>query len=150
MIWADAKRGVYQTPDGNQNKPTYNKTYAKYKANYMQRFTSSASGKKGQKIKSYYSTSVSNNDTNVVNMSLTERTFKYFIQNGVKFFDSISVTLGYNPVDSKKIIGNAEKYNRQIVGLNNENKAWVKKQILEQFNENIRKELKDITINVRF
>lgn len=174
-IRADAKTGKMQTPDGNSNKPNYNSTYAKYKANDMRRFyKDTKKGRKsafkeesvmwlsgafnrtgfhkemtatGQRLKSLKGQSVTSKNTSFVDMTLTGKMFRGL---HVVKADNISVTLGYRSEDRMKVIGNRDKYNRDVANLNADNRAKVKQAILEQFNENIRKELKDITINVRF
>jgi len=128
-----------QTPDGNSNKSYYSQSYAKNKANDMR-------GSDGKRIKAY-ATSISSRQTSFVDMTLTGRMFRGL---HVVKADNISVTLGYRSEDRMKVIGNRDKHNRDVANLNADNRAKVKQAILEQFNENIRKELKDITINVRF
>lgn len=171
-IRADAKDGLMQ----NDTSHTYrSEQYKKYKRNDMRRYTkgegkvfSDAEGyffgktyfnnkkaktKKGtnhttgDRLEGYKGVSLASNQTSFVDMTLTGRMFRGL---HVVKADNISVTLGYRSEDRMKVIGNRDKYNRDVANLNADNRAKVKQAILEQFNENIRKELKDITINVRF
>jgi len=131
--------------------------YKKYKANYMNRFTTK-SGKKrkivsqtteftkygtmgrynqtkgGNKIASVKGQSVVSNRTSSVDMKLTGRTIRGLHVAGTT---EDSVTMSYSPKDTDKIVGNEEKYNRVIAGLNekNTNKA------LEEYSKEIDKNL---------
>lgn len=128
--------GIFQ----NDSKDSYRSPqYRKYKANNMRRFTD------GKRLKTSYATSISSNETSFVNMTLTGQLFRGL---KVREINKFGVTVGYDPKDAGKIIGN-EKYGRQIVGLRKENIAKVKEELLQGLSEEIKKELKDININIQ-
>lgn len=141
-IREDAKSGKMQTTDGNSRKPYYSRQYAKYKANDMRKLD-------GKRLSSGYATSITSNQTSYVDMTLTGRMFRglHVVPGSAT---STGVTLGYRSEDAGKVIGNRDKYGRDVANLNKENREKVKQMIVQQFDENIRKTLKDITINVRF
>ena len=137
-IRRDARRGVYQTPSGASTKPSYNRQYAKYKSNYMQRFSD------GKKLKRYTATST-NPDTKYVNLELTGDLF-----NGLKVRDhnDKGVEIGYDSGDRKKIEGN-RVYGREVVGLNDANIKKVKEMLVKAMGDNLKQEMKDININIQ-
>lgn len=100
----------------------------------------------GAKLKSVKGQSVVSNRTSSVDMKLTGRTIRGLHVAGTT---EDSVTMSYSPKDTDKIVGNEEKYNRVIAGLNekNINKA------LEEYSKEIDKNLlawakKDIKIYI--
>ncbi len=174
LIREDASKGIFQTPGGSCTKSSYNRDYAKYKANAMRRFTKAgvktylgsgfgASGIKymgvkklkvyahtmkgqyriggydsthGKKIKAYEGVSVKETNTSVVNMRVTGHTL-----DGLKIRGNPTdkgVIIGYDTKDVKKIIGNKEKYNRDLVGLNTKNRELVKDYLIEHLDANVR------------
>ena len=130
-ITEDADNGILQ----NGTFHYVSEQYKKYKANYMNKF---GTGKKnagaGKKLKSVKGQSVVSNRTSSVDMKLTGRTLK-----GLKPIATTgdSVTMAFNPIDSDKIIGNEEKYNRVIAGLSEKNT----KKALDMFSSEIDKNL---------
>lgn len=147
QIPKDAQKGIFQTPTGASNKPNYNRKYAKYKANYMERFTDTKNGKRGQKIKKYYGTSVKSNQTSRVDMTVTGDLFERlhvqdYLPNGVIIaYRSSKETIA-------KILG-ANYYERRVVGLNDKNINMVKDELVKGLSEELKKELKDININIK-
>jgi len=162
-IIEDARNGIFQTESGKSNKDYYNKQYAKYKMNAFRRFRSKYKGrtiiasklKKSAKggyenantnLKALRGKTVRNTNTDVVNMELTGETFDGF---SVKHSDEVSVTVGFLTKDSKKIIGNEEKYNRKLTGLNPANIELIKNAIVQELEKNLEKVFnEDIVIRV--
>jgi len=99
--------------------------YVKYKANDMKKLD-------GKRLKAYYARGIDSNETSFVNMILTGRLMK-----GLKprKWDNYSVTMGYESVDAGKILG-GQKYNREVMGLNTENRDLVKQEIIKEFDRN--------------
>lgn len=133
-IWEDMRNGEVQEMTG---KNYYSPQYAKYKANYMNRFTT-MNGKirhhqVGTKLKSLSGQSVVSSWTASVNMLLTSQTIK-----GLKWKSSndSSMVIGYETKDADKILGN-EALGRDIRTLNNTNKDKALKQIEDEFTKNI-------------
>lgn len=109
-------------------KAFYNRTYAKYKQNYMNRFTD------GKKLKAYSGRSVRSNNTKSVNMYLTGQTIDGFSYKGS---NNHSMTVGYQDKDADKIIGN-EALGRFITTLSEENQTKTLKVIEDEFEKNIK------------
>jgi hypothetical protein len=168
-IREDAIDGVFQ----NGRSDTYrSEQYKKYKRNDMRRYTtgegqtfSDKSGyffgttffrnekanlRKGQQIttgkrlKAYQGVSITSRETSFVNMILTGQLFRGL---KVKSYDETGVTIGYDSKDAMKIVGN-RAYGREVVGLNDDNIKKVKEELIKGIDENLRKEMKDIKINV--
>lgn len=179
-IREDAKKGIFQTPNGQSSKPTYNETYAKYKANDMRRFTTGEATKTytdkkgnerglffdnkktktaiqrktdstfgtGKRLKSYYGQSIESRQTGFVDMTLTGQTLKGL---HVKSSDENSVTLAYNSKDAGKIIGNQEKYDRALVGMNDKNIEKARQEVISEMRKKIDSIFPgDIKINIKF
>lgn len=136
-IGEDARKGIFQN---NTSGYKYSEQYAKYKANNMRRFTDN------KRLKNYYATSISSTDTSKVNMTLTGQTLKGL---KVRTIENNGVTLGYEPADAKKIIGN-RVHGYDIVGLNSANIDKVKDELVKGFSEEFKKLMKDkIVIEVK-
>jgi hypothetical protein len=168
LIQNDMAEGIFQTPGGSSNKPTYNPQYAKYKANEMRRFgrtkiktnsgieykgrVKAGTNKKtgattGQRLKGYYGQPIESTNTSFVDMTVTGRLKKSL---RVRSRTSNSVTSGYDPENSMKILGNQEKYGRIIVGLNDKNIELVKNRILMILKRKLQDLPKQINVNIKF
>jgi len=165
MIREDAINGIMQ--DGQSNIPLISEQYKRYKANWMNRFTtgaptmSSIKGKKdlyfknpknrtnvGPKISPYNGVSIESNDVSKVTMRLTGQTLRGLKNNINPHQDNLGVTISYNQNDAGKIFGNQDR-GRDIVGLRKENQDEIFNQILKVVDENIKNEFeKDFTINI--
>lgn len=122
----DAKIGLMQ--DNKQKLPYHSKQYMRYKANGMKRFTD------GKRLKSYVGLPIVSKQTSFVDMTLTGRMWKGLF---VKKADKFSVTMSFDPADKGKIIGN-RKYGREVVGINDKNKALVENRIRKKLSKNMR------------
>ena len=91
--------------------------------------TSSGSG---QRLKAYYGRSIASREIGFVNMILTGDLMKGLKP---KKWDNYSVTMGFNSVDAGKILG-GQKYDREVMGLNTENRDLVKQEIIKEFDRN--------------
>lgn len=136
-IREDARSGKFQN---NGSGYRYSKQYAKYKENDMRRFTD------GKRLKSHYASSISSHQTNYVDMILTGQTLRGL---KVRSVENDGVTLGYEPADTKKIIGNRAR-GYDIVGLSQENIAKVKEELSKGLSDELKKVMKDkIVIEVK-
>ena len=131
----DMQKGFVQLLTGKTN---YNPTYAKYKANYMNRFTTRTyktgeKTNKGTKLKAYSGMSIKSN-SQTPNMYLTGRTI-----NGLEYKNSTDsfMTIGYQEKDADKIIGN-EALGRFITTLNESNQTKALKSMENEFAKNIK------------
>ena len=134
MIRDDMISGEVQSY-GSQKRNTsggaqhYNKQYAKYKANYMNRFTD------GRKLKSVGGKSVASNKTTQVNLMLTGQTIRGLHLDTV--LDN-GVILSYQPEDGYKLSYN-EDMGRSITTLNEKNKKKVLDLYSKELDKSIRK-----------
>lgn len=134
-IYKDAQQGIFQ----NGQSDTYRSAqYKKYKANDMRRFTDN------KRLKSMYAASISSHETSFVNMILTGQMFRGL---KVKKVMPDGVEVGYEPKDAKKIEGN-KKYGREVLGLRDENIQKVKAELINSLDDELKKEMKDITIDI--
>lgn len=134
----DSKKGLFQ--NNAQHLAYRSRQYKKYKANDMRRFTD------GKRLQAYRGQSIESNKTQFVDMTLTGK-----LKKGLRprSWTKYSVTMGYNPEDAKKILGN-KKYNRDVVGLNDKNKRLVKVELIKEFKKRqIEVIPKNITINIK-
>ena len=157
-VRSDFEAGLFQ--NNMQGDHYRSRQYMKYKANDMRRFTvgegqtfsdkegyffgethfrskkAGYSKKKqmgtGKRLKAYYGRTIASRETGFVNMILTGRLMK-----GLKprKWDNYSVTMGYESVDAGKILG-GQKYSREVMGLNTENRDLVKQEIIKEFDRN--------------
>lgn len=159
-IKEDMRNGECQLYTGNVGYKS--RSYMKYKANYMKRFTNRVSSNIagsskgfrrvditaknikyfqknkpaiGQNLKAYAGRSIKSNWTASVNMMLTGDTIE-----GLEYeaFTPKSLTMRYKDKDAYKIIGN-EQLGRFITTLNEKNQARVIKKLEQQLDKNIRK-----------
>lgn len=127
-IFDDMVRGTAQVYK-NARARVYSPDYAKYKANFMRRFTD------GRKLMKYAGVPVINNDTRQVNMLLTGRTIKRLKLTKI---DDKGIEMEYHPDDYNKIIGN-EQLGRSIRELSPKNKKWAKEQISNEIGISIKR-----------
>lgn len=130
-ILQDMMRGKLQLLTG---KGFYNKQYAKYKQNFMNRFTNRGGKTAGTKLNSYAGQSVRSNKVGSVNMYLTGQTIDGF---SYKSSNNHSMTVGYQDKDADKIIGN-EALGRFITTLSPENQDKTLKVMEDEFEKNIK------------
>jgi len=155
-IRLDASEGKFQN---DRSGFRYSPQYAKYKANGMRRVTFTNRGRsvKGSRLKKANGRftqgnkrtggtrgSISSTNVAFVNMELTGQTLR-----GLRYRESTqnSVTIGYNPNDGMKILGNKNKHGYDILGLSTENQALTRDMISDEIKENI-KGLKDINLTL--
>lgn len=146
-IRADAEKGKFQTPTGKSIKDFYNKAYAKYKANRMERFTTTKNGKKGQKINAYYGRSTTGTQTSKVDMRVTGDLLDSL---KVKDSNNTSVKVGFEGTkDNIGKLRGALEYQRLLVGLNDDNINKVKGLIISEFEKNKKALPKVINIKIK-
>lgn len=136
-IREDFAQGLFQ--NNKQHLAYRSKQYIKYKLNDMRRFTD------GKRLKSHYGDPIASRQTTYVDMTLTGK-----LKKGLRPRSSTSnsVTMGYDPADAPKILGN-KKYGRDVVGLNDKNKRLVKVALIKEFKKNqIEVIPKNININI--
>lgn len=167
----DALKGIMQ--NNGHDYHYRSKEYMKYKANNMRRFTKgegktfsdkegfffgktffdnkkAKTGKKtgfttGDRLKAYKGISIESTDVSKVNMTLTGRTINSLHP---KTSDDVSVTMAFAPAYGGIVLGNKQR-GYDITGLNNENLKKVRNLILQQLDNNAKKELgKKIVINI--
>jgi hypothetical protein len=136
-IREDASKGHFQNDTSDHYRSL---SYKNYKKNDMRK-------KDGKRLNKYYATSITSNETSFVNLTLTGALLK-----GLKVItqNAYSVTLGW--ISSRETIGKllgAERYKRELRGLNEKNIIKAKELLAKQFNENVSK-LSNININIRF
>lgn len=151
-IITDARAGIFQ--NGRGLKSYISETYKKYKANNMRRFTKGGKlkeidpsqdypgkrlygtkqdAKKGKRIAGLAGVPIKSTNTDYVDMTLTGKLLEGLHAESV---DDSGVTMSYNEVDRGKIEGN-RKYDREIVGLNEENIEKLRNDIIEQYSKNM-------------
>lgn len=167
----DALKGIMQ--NNGHNYHYRSKEYMRYKANSMRRFTKgegktfsdkegfffgktffdnkkAKTSKKtgfttGDRLKAYKGISIESTDVSKVNMTLTGRTINSLHP---KTSDDVSVTMAFAPAYGGIVLGNKQR-GYDVTGLNNENLKKVRNLILQQLDNNAKKELgKKIVINI--
>ena len=170
-VKADALDGVMQNEVYNYRYKS--KDYIRYKANQMRRFTKGEGktfsdkegyffgktyfqnkkaklSKKtgfttGDRLKAYKGISIESTDVSKVNMTLTGRTINSLHP---KTSDDVSVTMAFAPAYGGIVLGNKQR-GYDVTGLNNRNKTKVRELILQQLDDNAKKEIKGkIVINI--
>jgi hypothetical protein len=103
----------------------------------------------GQRLKAYKGVSISNRDVSKVNMELTGQMFRGLRVVGV---DNNGVDCAYQSTKENigKIVGNQQKYNRRVVGLNDKNIEKARQLLIAEYKQKINENVENITINVRF
>lgn len=167
----DALKGLMQ--NNGHDYHYRSKEYMRYKANNMRRFTKgegktfsdkegfffgktffnnkkAKTSKKtgfttGDRLKAYKGISIESTDISKVNMTLTGRTINSLHP---KTSDDVSVTMAFSPAYGGIVLGNKQR-GYDVTGLNNENLKKVRNLILQQLDNNAKKELgKKIVINI--
>jgi hypothetical protein len=162
-VQKDARAGIMQD---NTQGHQYSTEYAKRKATGMYR-TTTGEGKtfsdkegyffgkthfqnkkakgQGERLKGYWKALPTSRDVSKVTMELTGLTL-----NGLHPKDEteISVTMAFPPASTKLLLGNKAR-GYDIIGLNTKNRDRVKAKIIQQLDENLRKQIgKKIVINI--
>ena len=130
LIKNDALRGKSQSPNGSSLGNYRSRSYKKYKANLMRRFTDTKTGKKGDYIKGYGAESgnvAKNSNTAFVDETNTGAMFRDMFFENAK---DNEVTVSYASKDAGKVLG-AEALDRIIVGLNDANQEIIKDMIAD-------------------
>jgi len=160
LIRFDAGQGVFQQDKGIQHKKDYSTDYARLKE---RRFTYAtkkrfkmneggmeyagmgkervriSDGKKGQRMAAYKGIAIASTNTSFVDMTVTGQTLRGL---KIRAVDENSVTLGYEPKDAMKILGNARPpYNRVLVGLNDKNHNKIANLIFDIISERLIRDL---------
>lgn len=143
-IRADAKVGVFQTDEAW--KKTYSKQYAQLKRNRMK--PPLKNGKPGKTLKTYEGVSITSDNTSFVDMTLTGQTLRDL---KIKKADDKGVTVGFEPRDIWKIVGNQKPgLNRRLVGLNQKNQDELQTKISKYIETNIKQAFTGkVTINIK-
>lgn len=99
----------------------------------------------GDRLKAYKGISIESADVSKVNMTLTGRTINSLHP---KTSDDVSVTMAFAPAYGSIVLGNKQR-GYDVTGLNKENLQKVRNLILQQLDNNAKKELgKKIIINI--
>lgn len=163
-IKADALQGIFQNDVSNS---PLSKQYARYKANFMKRFTKGGKLKdfdpsqdfrgkrlygkkkrtdKGVNISGLKGVSIKSNESRFSNMYLTGQTLDSLSPEKITEYGFI---LAFNPRDTGKIIGNRQKRNRDLVNIREKNLEYLRTEIEKELGRNIDKfTSENISINI--
>jgi hypothetical protein len=129
MIAGQVQEYTQQTRPTSGGAKHYSKGYAKYKNNYMNRFTD------GKKLKAYTGRSVVDNTTATVNLRATGKTIEGL---HLETILSNGIIMTYQEADGYKLEYN-EEMGRVITTLNEKNKRKVLELYSAQLDESLRK-----------
>ena len=138
-IREDAQQKILQ---GKKLSDKYRSSqYIKYKANDMRRFTDN------KRLKAYFAQPITSNETSSVNMTLTGKMLRSLRPRRA---NRLGVSIGVNKEHEGKILGNRDKFQREVLTLNqkNQDKAleWLLDSVIDP--ELKRWGRKNITVNV--
>lgn len=167
-IKEDALKGIFQNDVQNSQ---LSEKYKRQKGNFMKRFTKGGKLKdfdpsqdfrgkrlygkktktnKGRNISSLRGVSILSNETRFSNMYLTGQTL-----NSIKYQPitesgyNTGFILWFEPRDTPKILGNRDKYGRDLVNIREKNLEFIQKEIEKELDHSIDKFTKEsLTINI--
>lgn len=151
LIDDDAKNGIMQ----NGNTYGYkSKTYMKYKANDMRRFTNNKSNNKSKvkkkkqsvnpRLKAYKGLTIESNETSFVNMTVTGRALKGL---HVSSATTNNAVLSYKQRDVMKVIGNKNR-GYDILDIRTENMEKLKELVIDPYLTGGGKMIKNINLGI--
>ncbi|MBK7380766.1 MAG: hypothetical protein IPJ03_17550 [Ignavibacteriales bacterium] len=166
-IKEDALKGIFQNDVQNSQ---LSEKYKRQKGNFMKRFTKGGKLKdfdpsqdfrgkrlygkktktnKGRNISSLKGISIKSNETRFSNMYLTGQTLNSSINTLTESGVNTGFILSFNPRDTGKILGNRDKYGRDLVNIREKNLEFIQKEIEKELDHSIDKFTKEsLTINI--
>lgn len=167
-IKEDALQGIFQN---NVQNSQLSEKYKRQKGNFMKRFTKGGKAKdfdpsqdfrgkrlygkktktnKGSNISSLKGISIKSNETRFSNMYLTGQTLDSITQSIISTGGAnTGFILSFNPRDTGKILGNRDKYGRDLVNIREKNLEFIQKEIEKELDHSIDKFTKEsLTINI--
>ena len=157
-IKEDALKGIFQNDVQNSQ---LREPYKSYKANWMKRFTKGGKLKdfdpsqdfrgkrlygkktktdKGRNISGLKGVSIKSNESRFSNMYLTGQTLDSITQSVISEGGvNTGFVLSFNPRDTGKILGNRDKYGRDLVNIREKNLDFIQAEIEKELGHSIDK-----------